>query len=218
MRATFFGDSLTAGEGNDFKSFADYFNNDIDKGVLAISGTTVGEYSVYPVDGNSLLSVLYRKKDVVESSDVIILEYGVNDVSSIFLGNVTLTQAILAVVKALDLIKQVNPNAKIYWLKPVAEKEVINLYAENHVKYLFEDYLHGIRKVDEMSILRWSDTYEKLFYYISRLVKVIAGISKTSELQGAFVDDNIHFNDETHHKLAEILEKEILDYEGNQND
>ena len=45
MRTTFFGDSLTAGECNDFRSFAKFYAEDdttIQKDILAISGTTIG--------------------------------------------------------------------------------------------------------------------------------------------------------------------------------
>ena len=218
MRTTFFGDSLTAGECNDFRSFAKFYaedDKDIEKGILAISGTTIGEYSVYPVDGNSFLSVLYRNKDVVENSDVIVIEYGINDASSLFLGNVTLSQIVVAVAKALDYIKQVNPNAKVYWLKPIQDRALIEEFAKYHVKYLFEDYLTGFRKADDNSALRWADDYEKIYHCISRQTRLIAGISEIPTLKDLFASDNIHFNDEGHKKLARVLEEEILHSEGN---
>lgn len=213
MKTTFFGDSLTAGECNDSRSFVKFFaeeNKEIEKGILAISGTTIGEYSVYPVDGDSFLSVLYRNRSVVEEADVIVIEYGINDVSSLFLGNVTMTQVLISVVKALDYISQVNPKAKIYWLKPIADRHLIEEFAKHHVKYLYEDYLHGIYTANNDAPFRWADLYERVFHLISRLVPVIAGISDLPELKDLFASDYIHFNDKGHQKLARVLEKEIL--------
>lgn len=60
MKVVFFGDSLTVGEGNKNISFADLAFQDATKVKLCESGSTVGEYSIYPVDGNSLLSKLFQ--------------------------------------------------------------------------------------------------------------------------------------------------------------
>ena len=110
----FFGDSLTAGENNNNISFVDYVKGNTMN--LGISGTTIGEYSIYPVDGNSLLGVINRNQNAIKTSDKIFLEYGCNDVAAIMCGFATIQIVTVSLVKAIDWIKQLNPRCKIYFL------------------------------------------------------------------------------------------------------
>ena len=66
MKNLFFGDSLTSGENNDGKSFVEYIPHSEKVGV---SGTTIGEYSIYPVDGYSLLSQIPRNIEKIKKAE-----------------------------------------------------------------------------------------------------------------------------------------------------
>lgn len=90
----FIGDSFTAGENNNFISYAQYLDKNYDSTQIGVAGTTIGEYSLYLVDGFSLLSQIQRYKDDISKAGTIFLEYGINDISSM-LGNKVSYQQIL---------------------------------------------------------------------------------------------------------------------------
>lgn len=133
----FFGDSLTAGENNNDTSFVDYVKGNTMN--LGISGTTIGEYSIYPVDGNSLLGVINRNQNAIKYADKIFLEYGCNDVAAIMCGFATIQTVTVSLVKAIDWIKQLNPVCKIYFLA-LGDEGAINTFAGNECYYLENDY------------------------------------------------------------------------------
>lgn len=169
MNTVFLGDSFTSGENNDRVSFVDYFSG-ISRN-LGISGTTMGEYSIYPVDGYSLLSVIGKNEKVISNADIIVLEYGINDTSAIMCGFVTMQKVIVSFVKALDWIKQINPNATIYFLSLSNSSDIIQLFAYAQCWYLKNDYFKFYDFDFPASI--WRGNYEVLIEKISKMVTVI---------------------------------------------
>ena len=204
MKVAFFGDSLTVGEGNKNISFADLAFRDATKVKLCESGSTVGEYSIYPVDGNSLLSKLFQNVRDVKNSDLIVLEYGVNDASAVLAENATYRKVILSVVKALDFIKQ-NSNAKVMWLRPFLP---FSFYSNNQVSYVFNEYCKGIFTSHRED---WAYIFNNFYNDICKIVPVVAGIDSESVLQSVIIKDKIHINMNGHKILAKKLEKA---YEG----
>ena len=112
MKVLIFGDSISAGSNSKVK-YSDYFDCEVKN--LAVSGTTIGEYSIYPVDGYSLLS-LYDKDDYIKDADVILLEYGINDASAVMCDFTDTNKVMLNFVKVLDGIRQLNSKADIKML------------------------------------------------------------------------------------------------------
>ena len=200
MKVAFFGDSLTVGEGNKNISFADLAFRDATRIKLCESGSTVGEYSIYPVDGNSLLSKLYQNVIDIKNFDLIVLEYGVNDASAVLAENATYRKVILSVIKALDFIKQ-NSNAKVMWLRPFLP---FSFYSSNQVSYVFNEYCKGIFTSHRED---WAHIFNDFYNDICEIVPVIVGIDSESVLQSVIVKDKIHINMNGHKILAKKLEK-----------
>lgn len=94
QKLLFVGDSFTAGENNNFISYVQYIDKSYDSTQIGVPGTTIGEYSLYSVDGFSLLSQIDKYKDDISKANTIFLEYGINDISSM-LGNKVSYQQIL---------------------------------------------------------------------------------------------------------------------------
>ena len=209
----FFGDSITEGA-NSTIDFVEYLSRGRSTpGVMnatynvAVSGTTIGEYSIYPVDGNSL-SALYPKTDL-KNFDTIFLEYGVNDVSSIMCGFTTLDKVIISFVKAIDGIKQCT-DADIKFLALSTDYGIINKYAQLQCDYLSNDYFKGYKFQFPPNI--WASNYEKLIRAVSKRVDVIPMIEdvkffdKNAETISV---DNLHPNSKGHYIIAENISKYI---------
>ena len=205
----FMGDSLTSGENNSFTSYVQYLDkNKCNATRLAVSGTTIGEYSLYPVDGFSLVSQVKRHKMQIASADVIFLEYGVNDASAIIAGNVTYQQVLISFIKALDAIKQTNPEAEIKFLALSSDMDVLFTYARYQHKYLKEDYFKGYDIVDTKGM--WALNYARLMRDIAKRVEVIPMILDVNQLERYMDRDNIHPNDTGYKKIAEVISPYIL--------
>jgi lysophospholipase L1-like esterase len=197
----FFGDSLTSGENNNFESFVeklkfiDYKNN-------GISGTCIGNYSIYPVSNNNLIDKLYSDKDLCKA-DKIILEYSSNDVSSVLCDYTSISKVKINLIKCIDFIKQNNKNCNIYFILLGENKYSL---AEGQCKYLSNDYLKSFEKI--YSREKWLEIYDELYYFIKSLetLKVI----EIPLLQRDEIDlDGMHPNDKGYEKIASYL-KEIL--------
>lgn len=197
----FFGDSLTAGENNNDVSFVDYVKgNSIN---LGISGTTIGEYSIYPVDGNSLLSVIARNQETIKCADTICLEYGCNDVAAIMCGFATIQTVTVSLIKAIDWIRQLNPFCKIYFLA-LGNESIITTFAGNECYYLENNYFSRFDFKFPISV--FSDTYNKILTNIDRICDIIYMFD--SEVSSDWLsDDGVHPSNAGHIEIASNINK-----------
>lgn len=196
----FFGDSLTSAENNNYKGFVEKlsFSNYINYGV---SGTTFGNYSLYPVKDNDLLSLLYKHTNKLKSAKIIILEYGINDTSAIFANYTSLSTAIISFVKCVDYIKQVS-SAKIYFIELGCN---VDLFAKSQTNYLLNNYLSVVPITPCSS---WKSIYNSL---INIVKEILPSIKLTlSPLTKDHIDtDEIHPNDIGYNIIAEDIKKQL---------
>ena len=185
----FFGDSFTSGETCVCGSFADRIGDSINVGV---SGTTIGEYSIYPVDGNSLLNRIDKFYGKIKYANTIYLEYGINDVSAILCGFTTLQTVIISFVKAIDWIKQINPRANIIFLSLSNNSDIINMFAKSQCDYLSNDYFKGYNF--QIPISLWQENYKKLIEAVSQRVEV-RYMFDTIDWDNEIGEDGLHPND-----------------------
>lgn len=200
----FFGDSLTAGENNNDTSFVDYVKgNSLN---LGISGTTIGEYSIYPVDGNSLLGVINKYQNAIKNADKIFLEYGGNDVAAIMCGFATVQTVVVSLVKALDWIKQLNPQSKVYFLA-LGDKKTVYEFALNNSHYLEHEYFSKFDFKFPPSI--YSKIYDEILDKISKICDIIFMFKSDEFSDELLSDDNLHPNDEGHKIIAKNINAKI---------
>ena len=205
----FFGDSITEGS-NSTMRFTDYIKdtskepiNVVNKG---ISGTTIGEYSIYPVDGNSLLSI-YNKDDRIKNADTIVLEYGSNDISALMCGFIDIDKIMISFVKALDGISQLNPSAKIKFLSLTDNDEVLIRYAMLQCAYLEDKYFANYNFKFPASI--WADRYKYFVDAVSKSIEVVPMVLEKEFLTRHIGTDNLHPN-ETGHKIIASNIQDLL--------
>ena len=124
-----FGDSLGQGTNNGNYSFVDILS---ESGVFAevvkacVGSATIGPYQTdSAAAGYDLVSQVNRYADDVADADIIMLEYGGNDVAAYIAGNIQMgsysdTAETVSVcgylAKAMERIRSLNPTAKIVWL------------------------------------------------------------------------------------------------------
>lgn len=124
-----FGDSLGQGSNNGNYSFVDILS---ESGVFAgvvkacVGSATIGPYQKdSAAAGYDLVSQVNRYADDVADADIIMLEYGGNDVIAYNAGNIQMgsysdTAETVSVcgylAKAMARIRELNPTAKIVWL------------------------------------------------------------------------------------------------------
>ena len=124
-----FGDSLGQGSNNGNYSFVDILS---ESGVFAavvkacVGSATIGPYQKdSAAAGYDLVSQVDRYADDVAAADIIMLEYGGNDVVAYNAGNIQMgsysdTAETVSVcgylAKAMGRIRELNPTAKIVWL------------------------------------------------------------------------------------------------------
>ena len=209
MSVIFFGDSITEGSNSPI-SFVDTLRMEgydcINRG---ISGTTIGEYSIYPVDGYSL-SKLYPNDESLGTVDSIVLEYGINDVSSIMCGFTTFDVAIISFVKALDGINQINGHAKKIFLSISNDEEVIDEMARRQCDYLSNDYFDGYDF--SFPFTRWADIYIRMIKEIGKRIEVVPMIDNIKFFDynaECISDDYIHPNYKGHIEIAFNIMKYI---------
>ena len=197
----FFGDSLTAGENNNDTSFVDYARGNTMN--LGISGTTIGEYSIYPVDGNSLLGVINRYQNAIKNADKIFLEYGCNDVAAIMCGFATVQTVTVSLVKAIDWIKQLNPFCKIYFLA-LGDEGAISTFAGNECYYLENNYFSKFDFKFPVSV--FSDIYNKILTNIDKICDIIYMFD--GEVSSDWLsDDGVHPSNAGHIEIASNINK-----------
>ena len=124
-----FGDSLGQGSNNDNYSFVDVLS---ESGVFGsvvkacVGSATIGPYQIdSTAAGYSLVEQIERYASYVSAADIIMLEYGGNDVASYLQGTITMgayddestaTTVCGYLKKALDRIRELNATARIVWL------------------------------------------------------------------------------------------------------
>ena len=201
----FFGDSLTEGQNCDC-SFTDFLAPKGDVVMnLGVSGTTIGEYSIYPVDGNSLLSMIGRHVDDIKQAKKIFIEYGSNDVSAIMCGFATVQTVIVSLVKALDWIRQINPDSKIYFLQ-FGDPLVVRNRATRMCDYLQYDYFKQFKFTFPVSV--YICTYNEIIDKVRKICDIITIFDAEMISDEYISDDGIHPNVKGHKRIAfNILEQ-----------
>lgn len=124
-----FGDSLGQGSNNGNYSFVDILSEcGVFAGVVkaCVGSATIGPYQKdSAAAGYDLVSQVDRYADDVADADIIMLEYGGNDVVAYNAGNIPMgsysdTAETVSVcgylAKAMERIRELNPTAKIVWL------------------------------------------------------------------------------------------------------
>lgn len=210
MKAVFLGDSFTSGENNDQKSFVSYLNYFKNIENFGISGTTVGDYSIYPV-GNKHLTALLQEPEVyyaILNADYLFLEYGINDVSSLFYcsDHFQLSKYMLDINKSLDKIYQINSNIKIIFLSlfDINNTYALQRYAEKQCEYLTSYLPFYPRKIEA---LEWVNLYITLVAYTSKYnLSVIPMFKNSDELFDNLDVDMLHPNNDGY----KIIAKNIL--------
>ena len=207
MKNLFFGDSLTSGDNNGGKSYVDYISQ---SEKIGVSGTTIGEYSVYPVDGYSLLSQIHRYVKEIEEAENIFLEYGINDATAAMTAYTRGACMVIDFVKAVDAIKQINPKARLYLLTVTNAQEAVG---EAQARYLNEVYMKPyVAHVNE----RYKGTEWTMMYSgFVRNVFEPSGIKmfnmfESNEEYDKYLDkDGLHPTDKGYQIIANNIKKEL---------
>ena len=201
MSILFFGDSLTEGS-NSSTRYTDFLPPEWNVVNAAVSGTTIGEYSIYPVDGNSLLGLIGKYTQEIRNSDLIFIEYGSNDISAIMCGFATVQTVVVSFVKAVDWIKQINPKARIVFLT-FGSKEIILDRARRMSKYLEEEYFKSFNFKFPTSL--YYDAYTKLMDNIGKVCDTIFMLPDELVEDKYISDDGLHPNEKGHELIAKKL-------------
>lgn len=204
MKSVFFGDSLTAGENNEDISFADYMPGTTWN--FGVSGTTIGEYSIYPVDGHSLLGMIPRAIDRIKDADHIFIEYGCNDVAAIMCGFATVQTVTVSFVKAIDWIKQINPNAQLIFLSyaPDNSAPILDL-ASSECTYLSRDYFKDFDFT--FPIGTFQKYYSEIVQNISKICDIMYMFDSDTYSRDWISDDDVHPNNKGHLEIMHNLLK-----------
>lgn len=144
-------DSYTSGENNGFVSFANYLNQK----KRAISGSCIGDYSIYPVRCSSFLEK-YKK-----TQDTVLLEYGINDSASLVARYVSKDVVNVSLAKARDLLKY----NEVYFLALTRNENDLLSFCKRYTKYLNFEYLKGLYFISE------KDYYESYKYFVNQAKK-----------------------------------------------
>ena len=207
----FVGDSFTAGENNNFISYVQYIDKSYDSTQIGVPGTTIGEYSLYSVDGFSLLSQIDKYKDDISKANTIFLEYGINDISSMLGNKVSYQQILDKLDQAISTLNHINPNAKIKFLVLSLDNEVIISYANNYHEYLTKDFYpdQDINHIKQM----WTDNYIKLIKDVSNRLETIPMILNLNQLKKYFAKNSMHPSKEGYKIIANNINSYLLSKE-----
>lgn len=192
-----FGDSLGQGVNNNNYSFADALSESgafesVEK--CCVGSACIGPYQKDNVAaGYSLVEQIERYSASVASADIIMLEYGTNDIFSLLEGNITMgtmddaataTTICGYLKKALERIRVLNPDARIIWLALAW-----NDYAR--VKSFAGTDFADIELLFEATALKLARPY------LSSVVPIMDGISESD-----YSSDGMHPNTEGHKYIA----------------
>lgn len=198
MSLIFFGDSLTEGDNCD-TTFTEFLPLEFDVYNYGVSGTTIGEYSIYPVDGNSLLSQIEQHKEDIKGASDIFIEYGSNDVSAVMCGFATVQTVTVSFVKAVDWIKQLNPYVNIHFLS-FGSDAVIKQKGANMCNYLEQDYFSKFDFKFPVSV--YVQIYNEIVHNISKVCDIMYMFDDEMVSAEYLSNDNIHPNELGHKGIA----------------
>ena len=204
-KVLFFGDSLTSGENSKVK-YTDFLPDAWNISNYAVSGTTIGEYSIYPVDGNSLLGQIGKHQQEIKEATHIFIEYGSNDVSAIMCGFATLQTVVISLVKAIDWIKQINSKARIIYLIPGGD-EVIKDKSYNMCSYLENIYFNRFDFKFPSSI--YSQTFIDLVCNIKSICDIMYMFDDEMCKQDYLSSDNLHPSEIGHKRIANNILNQV---------
>jgi len=210
MKLVFYGDSLTSGENNNFISFVDKLSEmgyDVTK--IGVSGTTIGEYSLYPVDGFSLLNQL-REEEFI-GSDYVFLEYGLNDSAVVSVGKINTLIPLLELRKRIDFIRQKSPDTKIVFL---SAGTIYHAFAAAQEAYLYHDYLKDIKQFLPECCATVASTYEIICKGAAAYCDYVCQMFKEGQYISPILDDDcLHPNDKGYKIIAENVSEFIVNME-----
>ena len=183
-----FGDSLTSGENNNNRSFADYLG--IEK--YATSGTCLDDYSIYPVKGGCV-------HQIWGNSDVFLLEYGINDAASLVTGYIGIESVKISIAKVCDLLQ----GSDVYFLMLSESLKDLMAFSTRYARYLNTEYLKDLYDI----------TAEDYLWCYSRFCELMQRKFKTLYLlPDGFKEydrDGIHPTDKGHRLIAENIERQL---------
>lgn len=204
----FIGDSFTAGENNNGISYVRYLNKKYDSIQLGVPGSTIGEYSLYLPKGYSLLSQIEKHKDAIAKVDTIYLEYSINDISSLLANKISYQEILDTLDKAISILRQINPNAKIKYLVLSNDKEVISTYGKNHHEYLTKEFYPN-QDIDHIKDM-WSKYYIKLNEDIAKRLEIFPMILDINQLETYMVKNKMHPEEQGYRIIANNIDKYII--------
>ena len=200
----FFGDSITEGS-NCECSFTDFLPPELDIRNLGVSGTTIGEYSIYPVDGHSLLRQISKYTSHIRVAKKIYLEYGANDVTAIMCGFATMKTVVISLVKAIDWIRQINKHAEIIFLE-FGSENAIKMNSENMCHYLHNVYFSAFNFKFSSKI--YTETYKEFIDNVKKVchnVKCMFTDEMVENMSNYISSDKIHPNRDGHKLIAKNI-------------
>lgn len=202
----FFGDSITSGENNNFNGFVEKLNKK-ECVNLGVSGTCIGDYSLYPVGNNNFNELIIKEKDKIKDADIIFVEYGSNDISSVLLNYTNIKNCLIELVKAVDAISQINDNAKLYFVSLGENKK---RFAKGQVNYLKNDYFKNIddalfKDLNEEELYeKWLGDYNFFDFFVKKCIRNVINLPLLDDSE---IDkDNIHPNDKGYAKISKFIE------------
>ena len=202
----FFGDSITSGENNNFNGFVEKLNNK-ECVNLGVSGTCLGDYSLYPVGKNNLIDLVIKEKDKIKDADIIFVEYGSNDISSVLLNYTNINNCLIELIKAVDSISQINDNARLYFVSLGENKK---RFAKGQVDYLKNDYFKNLDKAlfndikEEDLYDKWLGDYNFFDFFVKKCIKNVIDLPLLDDSE---IDkDNMHPNDKGYTKISKFIE------------
>lgn len=206
MKAIFYGDSITEGYNNNGVSFVDKLDIFSSCKKYGVSGTTIGEYPIYPVDGHSLISQITNSEADLVNADIVFLEYGINDCSAVCLNRINLISVLIDIRRSIDLIHQINSRCKVIFLS-VGSSLAIKDIAESQVSYL-QDYFGNISNT--VDNYYWVRVYNSIIKYVQTFVDFVCPMFLDSQDLLSIIDtDGIHPNDEGYSLIADNIVKFI---------
>lgn len=202
----FLGDSFTAGTnvGNQCSFPHLVSNENVAIHNYGVDGTTIGDYSIYPVHDYLCNLMRYRiawPNNLTNGK--IFLEYGLNDVSAIMSGKTNLHAVISDLVSALDDIRQYTPNIELYFL--YIPEDMIDYFAVSQCCYLENVYFKGLGY--KYTPANYADIYNVMMNKISNILPMIPMITKGFDFDTMIDSDELHPNYAGHLHIASNIAK-----------
>ena len=169
------------------------------------SGTTFGEYSLYPVDGESLSCMVTQSEAFKYRRDIVVLEYGVNDASSVCAGNVSMEIVLNTFRKCVDKIRQLFPNCEIVFLR--LSDEAMRSEAAGQISYLKDDYLSDVFSVMGVNVsnTNWANRWEWAYKTIVELAELLCDRSISIMNPALISEDGMHPSESGYIDIAQTV-------------